>query len=84
MKSNTKSSITLPAGERKVVEELKVRLQLASNVDVIRAGLRLLKESTDREALRAAYQEASKATRAGLEAEIGELDHLAGEGMGPP
>jgi hypothetical protein len=43
--------------------------------------LKLLKESTDRASLRAAYRQASLATRASLGAELSELDHLAGEGL---
>jgi hypothetical protein len=38
MKANTKSSITLPAAELRLVARLKSRLKLKSNVDVVRAG----------------------------------------------
>jgi hypothetical protein len=48
---------------------------------VVRRGLRLLRDATDREALRAAYRSASRATRASLAEEIAELDHLADEGL---
>ena len=87
MKSNTKSSITLPAEElRKVLRlkarlELKERLDLKSNVDVVRAGLRLLEESSDREILREEFRQASLVTRESLLQELEELDHLAGEGI---
>lgn len=84
MKLNTKSSITLPPEELKLVVALQARLKAKSKVEVVRRGLRLLQESTDRESLRQAYREASAATRASLEAELGELDHLAPEGLGPP
>jgi hypothetical protein len=81
MKSNTKSSITLPAAELRRVQKLKRRLQLDSNVAVVREGLRVLEENLDREALREAYRKASLATRDSLRQELEELDHLAGEGV---
>ena len=82
MKSNTKSSITLPAEELRLVVALQAKLKARSKVEVVRRGLRLLKESTDREFLRQAYRQASATTRASLEAELLELDHLASEGLG--
>jgi Arc/MetJ-type ribon-helix-helix transcriptional regulator len=81
MRSNTKSSITLPARELRMVKSLKARLQLASNVEVVREGLRLLQQTTERRALREAYRKASLATRAATRAEIDALDHLSGEGL---
>ena len=81
MKSNTKSSITLPSGEFELVLELKAALQAKSNVEVVRQGLRLLKEATDRESLRQAYERASLAVRDSAEQEIGELDSLVAEGL---
>lgn len=82
MKSNTKSSITLPPEEFRLVVALQAQLKAKTKVEVVRRGLRLLKESTDRESLRQAYREASAATRASLDAELAELDHLASEGLG--
>lgn len=81
MKSNTKSSITLPADELRLVRSLKARLRAKSNVEVVRRGLRLLAETTDRAALKEAYRQASRATRAATLAELETLDHLAGEGI---
>lgn len=81
MKSNTKSSITLPPDELKLVAALQVRLKAKSKVEVVRRGLRLLQETTDRDALREAYRRASMATRKSLAREIRELDPLAGEGL---
>jgi Arc/MetJ-type ribon-helix-helix transcriptional regulator len=81
MKANTKSSVTLPPDELRLIKSLKSRLKLKSNVEVVRRGLHLLEETTDREVLRAAFRDASKATRASLMEEIQELDHLAGEGI---
>jgi hypothetical protein len=81
MKSNAKSSITLPPEEIRLVQSLKVRLKLKSNVEVVRRGLRLLKETTERRALREAYRTASRATRGVLAKELQELDHLSGEGL---
>ena len=81
MKANTKSSITLPPAEFRRVRALKSRLKLKSNVEVVRQGLRLLEETTEREALRDAYRTASMATRKHARTELAELDHLAGEGL---
>lgn len=81
MKSNTKSSITLPADELKLVVALQKKLGAKSKVEVVRRGLRLLKETTDRDALREAYRRASAATRLSVQEELGELDHLAAEGL---
>lgn len=83
MKSNTKSSITLPPEELRLVVALQTRLKARSKVEVVRRGLQLLKETTDRECLRQAYRKASAATRASLDAELAGLDHLAAEGLGP-
>jgi Arc/MetJ-type ribon-helix-helix transcriptional regulator len=81
MKANTKSSVTLPPKELRLVQALRARLRLPSNVEVVRRGLRLLAEATDRRELREAYRRASRASRAALEQEVAELDPLAGEGL---
>jgi carbamoylphosphate synthase large subunit len=81
MKHNTKSSITLPPDELKLVLALKSRLKAKSNVEVVRRGLHLLAEATDRESLREAYRRASEATRDAVSQELEELDHLAAEGL---
>lgn len=81
MKLNTKSSITLPPDELKQVERLRKTLGAKSKVEVIRRGLRLLTQQTEREHLRAAYRDASAKARTGLSAEIKELDHLSDEGL---
>jgi hypothetical protein len=77
MKSNTKSSITLPPSELKLVEELMKTFKSKTKVEIIRRGLHLLKDSVDREALRVAYQNASRLTRD----EALEIDDLADEGL---
>lgn len=82
MKTHTKSSITLPPDELKLVVLLKARLKAKSKVEVVRRGLRLLQETTDRENLREAYRRASLDTRSSLRKEIRELDPLASEGLG--
>ena len=81
MKSNTKSSITLPPAELKLVVSLQARLKARSKVEVVRRGLRMLDETTNREKLREAYRRASLATRHSLAEEFRELDPLAGEGL---
>lgn len=82
MKSHTKSSITLPPEELKLVVSLQAKLRAKTKVEVVRRGLRLLQEETDRESLRDAYRKASLATRATLSEELPELDHLAAESLG--
>jgi len=81
MKTNIKSSITLPPDELKLVVTLQAKLKAKSKVEVVRRGLRLLKETTDRESLREAYRRASLATRRTLASELEDLDHLASEGL---
>jgi Arc/MetJ-type ribon-helix-helix transcriptional regulator len=81
MKAAAKSSITLPPSEFRLVTALRARLGLESNVEVVRRGLRMLQEVTDRGALKEAYRRASRATRAATMAELEELDHLSSEGL---
>jgi hypothetical protein len=57
------------------------RLRARSKVDVVRRGLVLLKETTDRAALREAYAQASRAVRGSTTTALREMDHLAGEGL---
>ena len=70
MKLNTKSSITLPPEELKLVSYLMKKLKIKTKVEVVRSGLRLLKERTEREALRSSYLAASNAVRSELESEV--------------
>lgn len=81
MSSNAKSSVALQQAELRLVHSLKSRLKLKSNVEVIRRGLRLLQETTERRALKKAYRVASRATQRSTTKEIQDLDHLAGEGI---
>jgi hypothetical protein len=81
MKSNAKSSITLPPEELRLVLALQAKLKARSKVEVVRRGLRLLRDVTERRSLREAYRQASRATRVSLLSETKELDHLAGEGL---
>jgi hypothetical protein len=81
MKSNTKSSITLPPEELKLVLSLQARLKAKRKVEVVRRGLRLLRDATDRESLREGYRRASLATRGSVLTELEELDPLASEGL---
>jgi hypothetical protein len=80
MKSNAKSSITLPPAELKLVTALQAKLKAKSKVEVVRRGLLLLKEETERESLRDAYRRASAATR-GSSTDLRELDRLVAEGL---
>src|SRR5437867_12518683 len=81
MRSNTKSSITLPPEELRIVLALQAKLKAKSKVEVVRRGPRLLRGGTEREALREAYRRASRATRASLSREVSDLGHLADEGL---
>ena len=81
MKRNTKSSITLPLEELALVVSLQVKLKAKTKVEVVRRGLRLLREVTDRESLRDAYRRSSLATRRSLARELPELDALSAEGL---
>lgn len=67
-----------------MVLALQAKLKAKSKVEVVRRGLRLLRDVTEREALREAYRHASRATRASMSRELGELDHLADEGLSEP
>jgi len=75
------ASITLLAADLKLVVALQARLKAQSKVEVVRRGLRLLKETTDRASPRDAYRSASQATRSSLGHELAELDHLTSEGL---
>lgn len=81
MKSNTKSSITLPPAELDLVLSLQHKLKAKTKVEVVRRGLRLLADVTDREALRDAYRRASLAVRGSLREELRDLDPLTFEGL---
>ena len=81
MKKNVlKSSITLPPNELQLVETLKKKLKAKSKVEVIRRGLELLSETTQREELRLKFSRASHATRVNR-AENAALDLLSDEGL---
>jgi hypothetical protein len=73
MKKRTKSSITLPPGELRLVTTLQARLRIGTKVEVVRRGLQLLKETTDRDALREGFRLASLATRPAMADELREL-----------
>ena len=81
MSSNTKSSVTLPAAELKLVQALQVRLKAKTKVEVVRRGLRLLRDATEREALREAYRRASKATRRATRQDLAELEGTIEDGL---
>jgi hypothetical protein len=81
MTSNTKSSITLPPAELALVEGLRKRLRAKTKVEVVRRGLFMLRDSVDRDALRAQYAEASRKVRASTLEELADFDPLAGEGL---
>jgi hypothetical protein len=82
MKSHTKSSITLPPAELRLVTALQRQLGAKSKVEVVRRGLRLLRETTERNRLREAYGQASAAVRESTLAELAELDGLTSDALG--
>lgn len=63
------------------MEQLQKRLRAKTKVEVVRRGLTLLKEATDRAALRSAYRNASEATRASTLEAIEDFDGLSDEGV---
>ena len=81
MKSNAKSSITLPPEELRLVVGLMKHLGAKTKVEVVRRGLHLLKDSVDREALKESYARAAKQVRASTIEELRELDGLSSEGL---
>ncbi|MCB0272667.1 MAG: hypothetical protein KDD46_06615 [Bdellovibrionales bacterium] len=81
MKKNTKSSITLPKEELKEVKLLQKKLNIKTKVEVIRRGLKLLKESTDRELLREEFKRASQEVLGQTEEFLRDHDHLTGENL---
>ncbi len=82
MKSNTsKSSITLPAKELALVEGLRKHLKAKTKVEVVRRGLLMLRDSVERDAIRAKYEQASRAVRKSTLEEVRELDALSSEGL---
>ena len=81
MKNNTKSSITLPPAELAVVESLQKKLNVKKKVEIIRMGLKLLKESTDREALREEFRKAAEAVAPDMEEIIKDFSHLDSENL---
>lgn len=81
MTKNTKSSITLPAAELRLVKSLQAKLRAKSKVEVVRRGLRLLQNATERANLREDYRLASLATRDSLAQELPALDALTTDGL---
>jgi hypothetical protein len=81
MKSNAKSSITLPAHELELVRSLQGKLKVRTKVEVVRRGLRLLSEVTDRQQLREAYRRASLATRRSLARELKDMEDTVSDGL---
>lgn len=56
-------------------------LKAGSKVTPVRRRRRLAPKPTVRQVLRGAYRQASRATRASVEEEIREVDHLTAEGL---
>jgi hypothetical protein len=82
MKRNiSKSSITLPIKEVLLVEHLRRILKLHSKVQVVRLGLKVLQDQTDRKMLKESYLQASYLIRKTTPKELDDLDHLAGENV---
>ena len=77
--SRPKSSITLPPNELATVLHLMKDLKLKSKVEVVRRGLELLKEATDREKIREEFARAAPALRASWEKEREDLEDLASD-----
>ena len=82
MRPGTRTHIFLSPEELRLVVALQAELGAKSRIEVVRRGLRLLKDTTDRESLREAYRRASAATRAAALSVSQELGHLAVESPG--
>lgn len=83
MKNNTnsKSSITLPAAEVEIVNQLMKKLNAKSKVEVIRRGLLLLKEMYESKLLKEEFKKASLMVREHNIKDMEELDQLSYEGL---
>ena len=64
------------------MEGLRKKLRIKTKVEVVRRGLFLLRDSVDRDTLRAKYAEASRLARESTRLEVAELDGLSSEGLG--
>lgn len=71
----------MPPEELKLVVALQRRLKAKSKVEVVRRGLRLLRDATDRAALREGYRAASLATRHSVAEELRDLNALTADGL---
>lgn len=81
MSQSTSASVTLSHGDMRLVRLLRDRLRLKSDADVIRRALRLLRRTTDRDALFDTYRIASLTTRSSTGEAVRALDRLADEGL---
>lgn len=81
MKNNTKSSITLPPHELALVNELQKSLKAKSKVEVIRLGLKKLKEDLDRHYLRSEFERAAQLVKDDTREELKALSALDSEGL---
>jgi hypothetical protein len=81
----TSGMVALTAGLSSRAPDLPLgrqrRLKLRTNVEVVRRGLRLLAETTERQALKEAYRKASMESRSATVTEIEAFDPLAPEGL---
>lgn len=73
--------MTLPVEEVRRIERLQKRFRIRTKVEVVRRGLRLLEESSERDLLRELYKSASQAVRDSSQEAIDTMDHLASEGL---
>jgi len=76
-----KSSFTLPRAEIPLIKNLRKRLKLHSNTEVVRLALKELSLKFDREQLRQSFREASTLVQKANAKEMAELDQLAGEAL---
>jgi hypothetical protein len=83
MTTATKSSITLPPDELRLVLRLRRDLKAPSNVDVVRRALALLAADHERQVQVRDLKLASLAVRKVLAAEVRDLDALASNGLDP-
>jgi len=81
MKARAPIIIKLSAAELVEIARLKKILCVQSTIEIIRRGLKLLRDQTDRTQLRSAYREASLKVRKNTLIELEDLDDLTSEGL---
>lgn len=81
VKTKVKSSVTLMPTEIDEIHSLMEQVGATSKVEVIRKGLKLLRESVDRESMREQFKLAAEKVKNSTSQELEDLDDLSNEGL---